>query len=272
MALHKQSEVQELKPASIVIGNSLVDFGIDSAHPFFRKPAYNYGIGAISIGDVFTRIVDANGAHGLTQILLVLDIPSHDQINKYEPLNRWKVIFSIDTFIDSVKAVINRDKPYVKHTPLGVREQTSESCLWASPEERFPDIHAEKDGIPSGKNMHSYLSVVEKTAAYARDAKINLVLLLPRYHRLWEGKFDGTRIAKFKQRVLEICQMNGCSFVDAGQMPAPLDIDDLDFGAKDPGSISKYYWDEHHFKKALGDLMLDYVVQRTAGDQIGKAR
>lgn len=272
LALHKHSAVQEPKPASIVIGNSIVDFGIDPTHPFFHKPAYNYGIGAISIGDVFARIVDANESHGISQVLLVLDIPSRDQINKYEPLNKWKVIFSIDTFIDSVKAVVNRDKPYVKHTPLGMREQTNESCLWASPKERFPGMHSDKDKIPSESNMRSYLTDVARIAAYARENKIRLSLLLPRYHQLWAGQFDELRVAQFKQRASEICQVNACSFVDASQMPVPDGIDDLDFSAKDPGSISAYYWDEHHFKKVLGDLMLNYVVRQTAGEQVERVQ
>lgn len=77
--LAKSLAVSELRPATIILGNSRAEAAYDPQHPGITlRPAYNLAIGGAGLSMLHRYFLEALAAGGLRQVILALDLTMFD--------------------------------------------------------------------------------------------------------------------------------------------------------------------------------------------------
>ena len=263
--LHKNERIKAVNPKSIIIGNSLVEFGFDVEHSIFMKPSYNIGVGGSSIDDHYTRIVKAASAGNLKQVFFLLDVPHKLEVtNNEDQPNKYAVLFYGSTLISSLKTIQRQNYQHVHYLNNGLREQTLESATWASADVRFNNEKPRKFAERSDKNdkydeiYKHYIKRVDDIAKFTQDNQIDLIFVLPRLHKIWMNLLDEKTVDLFKQEINEISLKRNILFFDLSNLKIDeKNIDALDYSDK---NASEYFWDVRHFKASFGNMMLDEIL------------
>jgi hypothetical protein len=74
---HKVYAVTRLRPASVILGTSRAETGLDEAHPRFgngAQPVYNLALGGLSIDQMRQMLIHAQRTRPLTQVVIGLDL------------------------------------------------------------------------------------------------------------------------------------------------------------------------------------------------------
>lgn len=262
--LHKNERIRAVNPKSMIIGNSLVEFGFDIEHPIFIEPSYNFGVGGSSIDDHYTRIIKAASAGNLKQVFLVLDVPYSLEVtnNEAQP-NKYAVLFHGSTLISSFKTIQRQNYPHVHYLNNGLREQTLESATWENVNIRFNnDKQSKFVGLKDKNNKYDeifkhYIKRVDDIAKFTQDNQIDLIFVLPRLHKIWINLLDEKTVDLFKQEINEISLKRNILFFDLSNFKIDeKSIDAFNLSDKD---ASEYFWDAHHFKASFGNMMLDEI-------------
>ncbi len=81
--LFKPYEVTRRQPASLVVGSSRAEIGVDTAHPFLAKPAYNLGVMGANSHEMRRLFEHALAVAPVRQAVIMLDLSS---FNAYRPV------------------------------------------------------------------------------------------------------------------------------------------------------------------------------------------
>jgi hypothetical protein len=89
LPLAKSLAVSRIKPATIILGNSRAETGLDPQHPgFIDQPAYNLAIGGAGLRQIRRYYLEALAAGGVRHVVLSLDL------TMFEPIEAPQETFS----------------------------------------------------------------------------------------------------------------------------------------------------------------------------------
>jgi hypothetical protein len=144
--LAKSLAVSELRPATIILGNSRAEAAYDPQHPGIAlQPAYNLSIGGAGLGMLRRYFLEALATGGLRQVILALDLTMFDPAaNTADPgldavlltdaegkpaseARKWQrlafILLSGTTSSDSWWSYMHQRKPVAIYTRSGLREE-----------------------------------------------------------------------------------------------------------------------------------------------------
>jgi len=279
--LIKAIKVKEIKPRSIVLGNSRTEFGYDPRHDYFEKPSYNFGTSGSSMYEVGLNFQWALAQGNLKQVLLVVDYRMFnskamkslkDFESNFDDKSIYSYLFSMDTLKDSVLTARGAGELQVFYLENGQREHTInwksivkdgghleamnkyESLYY----EGYPTNYRYKD---TGKNSFSDFEEIIKLC-YENNILVDIVFG-PSHIRQWESLnyflgFDKwlkwkkdivlsvDKISKqYKKKQYRIFDFSVYHELTAEEVP------------KDKNVMMKYHWEGIHYKHELGVIVLD---------------
>jgi hypothetical protein len=264
IGLHKDLRVTRLKLRSAVIGNSMVEFGIDPFHPLLPQPSFNYGVSGASYADIEKRFRILRDLPDLEKVVWVIEIAPYPHLKDYLvlPEKSWlEMILSIDTIYSFVQSMISPSSK-IRYHPSGYRLQTLESC---SQGDQYASFQTESKSTSTIGEDDSYgRNVIEKLrttltniSAMLREKDVKLIIVIPRYHQIMSESFTRRYIDEIHNVVDGITKTNSLvTFVDASRI-GDESFDRVDYEKRD---ASEWYWDSHHFKVSLGDLILNHAM------------
>lgn len=284
--LVKASKVLKLKPVSISLGTSRTEFAYDPNHKYFSKPSYNLAVSSASLYETRVYLEKTLAQAKLKQVLLVLDWimfnsekmkQTYDFEEYFYPDKFYKYLLSTDLFNTSLKTIRKQKKinPYLEN---GQRD-------WYSEQETInkmgghlnTTIKYEKKYYRTSKyksNTNIYQDTKKSSfedfrkileLCYKNDIKVDIIFG-PSHIRQWEAYDyyqDINTWYKWKKEIVffveEIANKEG---------KTPYRI--MDFAVyheltaeevpSNPKEKMKYYWEASHYKKELGDIVLDRLL------------
>jgi hypothetical protein len=144
--LAKSLAVSELRPATIILGNSRAEAAYDPLHPAIAlQPAYNLAIGGAGLSMLRRYFLEALAAGGLRQVILALDLTMFEPTaNAADPgldavlltdaageqiggARKWQrlafILLSGTTSSDSWWSYTHQGKPVAIYSDSGLREE-----------------------------------------------------------------------------------------------------------------------------------------------------
>lgn len=304
--LFKTEAIRRIRPVAIALGNSRTDKAIDPLHPGWgARPVYNLGIPSAFPYEIYRYLEHAQAVHPLRIVVLVVDVfmfhtawhvpPDFseerlavDAGGKRQPFywnDAFATLFSLDATLDSVKTLEERRRSTHLSDGMFDSSQSAEN-IRNSGGYRKVFLVKEKDYL----HMYSHLSFTggehdnwqefRNILKFAHQNRIDLrIAIAPTHARLFEV-FDHASfwplLEQWERNLVRINeemaqQMNGPPFplwdfsnynVYTTESVPPLgDID----------TKMRWYWEDSHYTKELGDLMLDRIFDHhEAGRDIAK--
>ncbi|HWW73051.1 MAG TPA: hypothetical protein VN089_24160, partial [Duganella sp.] len=299
---HFQSEIKlagarALRPATVLMGNSRVDVGIDPDSEQLgaaKRPAYNLAIPGTGVGTSREQFeyLRAAGAAPSTLLLgvdffdFLLDPDSVEAPAKSPPTGlasqRWKVdtLFSLNALLDAVKTLgIQRDPDAGTMTARGfnplydylrfAREDGYHSLFQQRALENARSFSLAPHGIARsrGDSSSEWRELGGLLDAAARE-KTDIHLIIYPYHAQLMVMMEQTGLwpvfEQWKLRLLrEVARFNGAH---PGARVVLWDFSG--YGRPQCEAIpargdivrgTRWYWESGHFKSALGELILERV-------------
>ncbi|MBN2770076.1 MAG: hypothetical protein JXR90_05195 [Spirochaetes bacterium] len=279
----KVLKAYQIKPKSIILGNSRAEIGFNPEHCYLTKPSYNM---AISGGSMYENRINFKWAlkqKKLQQVILVVDydmftitkqklVPEFEKYFYYSYI--YGYIFSVDTLVDSYKTIIGSTYDFptwseygqldggymqrqltkmgghhvvMKYGPPAFYKKASKSYI-------YPD---------TGNNSFSDFEKIVKQC-YENDIKLDIVFS-PSHIRQWKIMVDYHHVnydhwLQWKKDI--VLSVNSISNhyhkppyrVFDFSVYHPLTAEEVPI---DPAKKMKYHWENIHFKNALGSIVLD---------------
>ncbi|WP_141051740.1 hypothetical protein [Aliarcobacter cryaerophilus] len=284
--LAKVVKVEELKPVSISLGTSRTEYGYDPNHEYFSKPSYNLAVSGASLYENRLYLEHAIKQGNLKEVLLVVDWrmfndPKMTKSNDFEDFfnikNIYKQLFSVDLFRSSLNTII---KQKVKSSYLengqrdwyfnqeNIDKQGGHLKVMNKDEEKY----YQKSDFKYNSNIYQdtkkdsfedFRKILE--LCYKNSIKLDIIFG-PSHIRQWET-FDYYQDIetwyKWKKDVVSFVEK-----IAKEQEKNPYRI--MDFSiyheltaetvTTNPKEKMKYHWEASHYKKELGDIVLDRLL------------
>jgi hypothetical protein len=286
------------RPQAIVLGTSRAEVGIDPSHPGWSyQPVYNLALSGSNIYEIFRYLQHAENIQPLKQIVLLLDFTSFATDSQNQPdfdEDRLSVnahgkpnssinikdfesgLFSLDAIQSSINTL---KQPLVTgyYLPNGFRQYTSLYAkngyydLFRSAEQSSADYNPQHYQFDNYSSDNSPFICYRKILQIACQNNIDLRLVIAPYHakqmELVEAQGSWAQSEKWKWNLVTI---NEEETLRIGHAPFPLwDFSGINEFTTEtvPAPDDKFtqmlwWWDGVHFKKELGDLMLDKVFNK----------
>ena len=284
--LAKVVKVEELKPFSISLGTSRTEYGYDPNHQYFSKPSYNLAVSAASLYENRLYLEHAIKQGNLKEVILVADWimfndPKMRKLDDFENSfnieNIYKQLFSVDLFISSFKTIINQKSksPYLENGQsdwyfnqenidkqgghLKVMNKDEESYYKKSDFKYNSNIYQDT----KKSSFDDFRKILE--LCYQNNIKLDIVFG-PSHIRQWEAYDyyqDIETWYKWKKDVVLFVEK-----IAGEQEKIPYRI--MDFSVyheltaetvpTNPKEKMKYHWEASHYKKELGDIVLDRLL------------
>ena len=284
--LAKVVKVEELKPVSISLGTSRTEYGYDPNHEYFSKPSYNLAVSAVSLYENRLYLEHAIKQGNLKEVILVADWrmfndPKMRKLNDFENSfnveNIYKQLFSVDLFRSSLNTII---KQKVKSSYLengqrdwyfnqeNIDKQGGHLKVMNKDEEKY----YQKSDFKYNSNIYQdtqkssfddFRKILE--LCYQNNIKLDIVFG-PSHIRQWEAYDyyqDIETWYKWKKDVVLFEEK-----IADEQEKTPYRI--MDFSVyheltaetvpTNPKEKMKYHWEASHYKKELGDIVLDRLL------------
>jgi hypothetical protein len=273
--MFKAADVRRVRPATLLLGSSRVDLGIDPRHPALSKagPAYNLALMGGSMGPLLAYYKHALRLQPAPRrVVLGLDFfafnrnmvppPSFDPKRlERDRLNRADIVASLltrDAVVDSFRTVAasRRDPQFRAFTQgmatdtymrqsareLGMPQRFSSSTdLYLNSSTRYADF------VPSDEAIADLAEIVR----LSREHNIDLQLFIPPEHVVLQealrvrGLWD--EYWRWKEKVAALSPYWDFSGYNS------ITTEPIDTGMSQ-------YWDASHFRKDVGDLILDRML------------
>jgi hypothetical protein len=295
----KAAAIRNKKNTSIVIGSSTVEYGIDPDNSSWNSQAYNLGLAGANLYESFRYLQHAQAANPLYEVLLMLDFTMFDAIsNKNSPdfteerllvdVNGQKTkntlsgdmivtLASIDATKSSIDTVFSQNKEvkiaYLSNgmrSDIGLDEEIKKKGgykkVFINTERKRSEMLSEFSFItPNLDNWDVYNKILN--FSFVNDIKLHIAIS-PSHSNLYEiisikGKWNlfeewklglvslNEKVAsKYKKEPLDIWDFSGYNKYTTEKFPVQ----------KDAKGSMMWYWDIVHYKKELGDLLLDRVL------------
>jgi hypothetical protein len=299
LRLAKALAVSRLRPATVILGNSRAEAGYDADHSGLAdQPAYNLALGGAGLGEARRYLLEAAAAGRLRQVLLALDLAMFDPSLKTQETDadsvlitaasgtidrsrEWRrlafILFSGTAWSDSVWSVTHQRKPVTLYLPSGRRDESADlaqtiregghrsaslrveaTFLAASLRDADADGFHRSDGQGLGQ--------LRQVVSFAAERNIRLILLINPIHArqtyllsaagLWplyeQWKRDLSAVASTRPDLVSLWDFSGVSACTAEPMP-PED---------DPAISMRWFRESSHFRRVLGDQVLDRIFGR----------
>ncbi len=305
--LSKAEAVRKKKPASIVLGSSRAEAGIDPSHPGWKvQPVYNLGLVGANIYETFRYLQHAQAIQPLQQVVLMLDFfmfnaiknqnaPDFDESRlivdadgQSQPRNRddyWATLISLDAIADSKKTIIKQhltgNSNYrangmrdPTHNTANMRNRGGHHEAFLEVEMEFFNEHYDQFSftMPKRDNWHIY----RKLLMFVQQQGIDLYIAISPAHALQFETIAAKGIWNiYEQWKQQLVAINETVAQQQGQSPFPLwdftgysSVTTESLPAKDDRETAmQWYWDCSHYKKELGDLVLDKIFNYSHPDR-----
>ncbi len=295
----KAYAVRVVRPEAVILGSSRALWGVDPEHEGWAyHPVYNLAIEGVNIYEMLRYFQHTENIHSLKQVLLNLDFftfgtnitnnPDFNEADLSVDYNGWRTsgmgnsiiptLFSIDTLLSSINTVRNQESSIGNlGNGMGkVEEMINRIKTKGGYHAYFRDTaieYATRWYLPEAYNYSvdaadSPFTYYRKILQIAYQNGIDLRIAIPPCHvRQWEVLATAGLWPKFEAWKRTLVAINEEEARLAGRTPLPL----WDFGIYDELTTEpvpplgdaqtpmRWYWDSSHYKKELGDLMLDRV-------------
>ena len=293
----KAEKISQIKPLSLVLGTSRAEYGIDPSHPGWKDlPVYNAAMSSANIYEMFRYLQHAYGDKKLKKVVLMLDFISFNAKDNNTDFNETRLsldvsgqpqlqafsdvfspLASMDVTRSSFTTIINQnsysDTLYLpngmrntKHDWNNILRKGGVRRVFLSSEEYYCDKNYSNFSF-SSKKINSWDSY-EKLLLFAYEKGIDLdIVISPSHARqyqtilnkgLWE-KFEdwkrglvliNNKVSIFKEsNSFVVWDFSGYSSYNT--IPIPF--------LKEVKKPIRWYWESSHYKKELGDLILNKV-------------
>lgn len=283
MRFIKPIEVLFIKPKSIIIGTSRSLIGYDPSNNFFLKPSYNFSLEGTTIYELKRNLQWAIQQGNLKQVLFGLDytafsgnktkIGVSDFEDYFKKYNYLKTLFGYDALYDDFNVIFQRQKFYYIS---GFKEPESLSRIfqieYKSHKAAF--LHTEIESFKNSKSGgYVYKNSKESTIGdfmeileicYRNNVDLKMVIN-PSHIRMWEGLDYYIGYDTWLKWKKDVVKANEETAKKLGKQPFAI----YDFAIynkftsesvpNDESAKMNYYWDASHFKKELGDMVLDEI-------------
>ena len=284
--LAKVVKVEELKPVSISLGTSRTEYGYDPNHEYFSKPSYNLAVSGASLYENRLYLEHAIKQGNLKEVILVADWRMFndpkmrkldDFENSFNVENIYKQLFSVDLFISSFKTIINQ-KSKSSYLENGQRdwyfnqENIDKQGGHLKVMNKDEESYYKKSDFKYNSNIYQdtqkssfedFRKILE--LCYQNNIKLDIVFG-PSHIRQWEAYDyyqDIETWYKWKKDVVLFVEK-----IADEQEKTPYRI--MDFSVyheltaetvpTNPKEKMKYHWEASHYKKELGDIVLDRLL------------
>lgn len=284
--LEKVVKVEELKPVSISLGTSRTEYGYDPNHEYFSKPSYNLAVSSASLYENRLYLEHAIKQGNLKEVLLVADwimfntklmTKSYDFEDSFNIENIYKQLFSVDLFRSSLNTIIkqkvkssylengqrdwyfNQENIDKQGGHLKVMNKDEESYYKNSKYKFNTNIYQDtkKD------SFEDFRKILE--LCYKNNIKLEIIFG-PSHIRQWEAYDYYQNIEtwyEWKKDVVLFVEK-----IASEQQKSPYRV--MDFSVYHeltaetvPTNLKdkmKYHWEASHYKKELGDIVLDRLL------------
>jgi hypothetical protein len=273
--MFKAADVRRARPATVLLGSSRVDLGIDPRHPVLSKlgPAYNLALMGGSVGPLLAYYKHALRLEPAPRrVVMGLDFfafnrnfvppPSFDATRlELDRLNGADIVASLltrDAVVDSFRTVVaSRRDPQFRAFTQGMATDTymRQSARELGMPERFSsstDLYLNSptryaDYVLSDEAIADLAEIVRLSRAH----NVDLQLFIPPEHVVLQealrvrGLWD--EYWRWKEKVAALSPYWDFSGYNA------ITTEPIDAG------MSRY-WDASHFRKEVGDLVLDRIL------------
>ncbi len=302
--LAKSLAVSELRPATIILGNSRAEAAYDPQHPALTlQPAYNLAIGGAGLSMLRRYFLEALEAGGLRQVVLALDLTLFDPaanaadasldtvlltdaVGKSEgDAKKWRrlafILLSGTASSDSWWSYTHQGKPVAIYSRSGLREEAYDIAQVAregGPRQASLRVEAgflagTLREVESDKFRASYAATLAKlqdiVALSARHG-IQLKLVINPIHArqtyalaaagLWplyeDWKRDLVAAAQRAPQLVSLWDFSGVGACTAENLPPEANA----------AAAMRWYRESSHFRRVLGNRVLDRVFGRTNDD------
>ncbi|MDX4057344.1 hypothetical protein Q6A77_01525 [Aliarcobacter skirrowii] len=284
--LAKVLKVEELKPVSISLGTSRTEHGYDPNHEYFSKPSYNLAVSAASLYENRLYLEHAIKQGNLKEVLLVADwfmfntilmTKSSDFEDSFNIENIYKQLFSVDLFRSSLNTII-KQKVKSSYLENGQRD-------WYSNQENIDKrgghlkvMNKDEKGLYSNSKYNFNSNIYQDTKkdsfedfrkilelCYQNNIKLDIIFG-PSHIRQWEA-FDYYQdietwykwkkdVVLFVEKIAKEQQKNPYRIMDFS-IYHELTAETV---PTNPKEKMKYHWEASHYKKELGDIVLDRLL------------
>lgn len=284
--LAKVVKVEEFKPVSISLGTSRTEYGYDPNHQYFSKPSYNLAVSAASLYENRLYLEHAIKQGNLKEVILVADWrmfndPKMTKSNDFEDFfntkNIYKQLFSVDLFKSSLNTII-KQKVKSSYLENGQRDwyfnqenidkqgghlkvmNKDEKDYYRNSNYKFNSNIYQDTQKSSFEDFRKILEL-----CYKNSIKLDIIFG-PSHIRQWEAYDyyqDIETWYKWKKDVILFVEKIGKE-----QEKNPYRIMDFSIYHEltaetvptNPKEKMKYHWEASHYKKELGDIVLDRLL------------
>ena len=281
---------------TVILGSSRAEAGLDPEHPAWGdSKVYNLGIPAPSMYELLRYYEFANQVQELRTVVLALDFSQYvTQTNSevdhllqkistptdhYLASNLVTTLFSIDVLLASVRTVLFQHNPDVEHTPLGFGIHTwrgeeaariGQRAVFIDNDKQYIATHwVTKGSTPEsfGREETANLVYFRRLVEEIRTHNTRLIVLIsPSHAREWSIIWTAglwPQLEQWKRNIVTILAE------DAAQHPGKEPFALWDFSgynsittedvplAGDTQTQMRWYWEASHYKKEVGDMILD---------------
>lgn len=284
--LAKVVKVEELKPVSISLGTSRTEYGYDPNHEYFYKPSYNLAVSSASLYENRLYLEHSIKQGNLKEVLLVADwimfntnlmTKSYDFEDSFNIENIYKQLFSVDLFRSSLNTIIkqkvkssylengqrdwyfNQENIDKRGGHLKVMNKDEEGYYKKSTYKINSNIYQDT----KESSLEDFRKILE--LCYQNNIKLDIVFG-PSHIRQWEAYDyyqDIETWYKWKKDVVLFVEK-----IAKEQEKNPYRIMDFSIYHEltaetvptNPKEKMKYHWEASHYKKELGDIVLDRLL------------
>ncbi len=305
---YKAHAVVRERPTAVILGSSRAELGLDPAHPAWKEhPVYNLALPSGRIDEAFAYLRHAHAAGGVKHAVLAIDFLMFNALHRVEPDFRperladapWggrparahdlaMALFSLDALDAAWETLRQQDDPdALPLLPDGRRDTRNHpERIARRGGHRAAFLSSERASLAADDGWGSFvwrlpdgtqpgIETFAALLAYARREGITVDVLTSPVHArrleilhqlgLWE-EFEAWKRALVAARSQDDTQavvwdFTGFSMVTTEPVPP----------AGDTTTRMRHYWESSHYRREMGDLVLDRVLGGAQADGFGVA-
>jgi hypothetical protein len=314
LRMSKAAAIRRYKPTSIVLGSSRGEHGIDPEHPGWgTRSVYNMSLGGANLYESFRYLQHAHAIQPLQQIVLMLDFfmfnaeknPNKQDFSEERLAFNQEGHFQLQNVNDTIASLVSldalsssietitkqRSRISAEYLTNGMIDSTHKTFwIWAEGGHRSAFL-----GREDGYFNHLYDSfsfntpqldnweIYQKLLIFSWEHSIDLIVVVsPTHVRLFEVIAVKGLWSYFEQWKRLLVSLNEEIAFQHSRTPYPLwDFSGYNYYTIEPvptlgdrETAMQWYWESSHYKKELGDLVLDRIFnyihpERTIVDGFG---
>ncbi|MBT3612818.1 MAG: hypothetical protein HOH97_01550 [Thiotrichales bacterium] len=292
----KAIAVQEMMPSTIFLGSSRGERGMDPIHPALDgEKKYNLSLSGSSIYEALRYFQHTHAITPLKQVVLGLGLRQFKHADQVSPTfteerlsvsvegaaqnKNWlsadlAVIASLDSIAASIKTLWKQDETpelllHGEYNPQRlIEDMTNHRADFLSNEKSYINSSYKDFSFTDNKGGDSTLNHYKKLLATAYRDNIDLkIFIYPCHARQWEALSVAGLWSEWEQWKRQLVALN--ESVAAGQGKSPFALWDFSGynhyttevvpALGDSETAMQWYWESSHYKKELGDLVLDQI-------------